>query len=100
MNNQTIQIKRKHYDKWERLREAERVLNKLNIHFESHNMHLQWIIETSTEDISISSNSIRKDVVTSTLFMIFPSFYNLIGFAFRTLHKCFTSFKSRGKQAI
>ena len=47
-----IQIKLKHYDKWERLREAQKVFKKLNVKHEIHNNGIHWIIEYNDTEIN------------------------------------------------
>ncbi len=45
-------IKKIHYDKWERLREAEKVFKQLDIKFDSHNQHLHWIFQHNDQEIN------------------------------------------------
>ena len=46
-----IQIKLKHYDRWERLREAKNTFNKNNIKFNVYNNGIQWVVYNDEEEI-------------------------------------------------
>ncbi len=49
--NNTIYIEAKIYDKWERLREAQKIFNRLNIKYYMHNGGIQWLVENGEEEL-------------------------------------------------
>jgi len=51
MNENIIYVKAKNYDKWERMREAQKIFNSLNIKFKVFNNGIQWIIYNEDEEL-------------------------------------------------
>ena len=47
----TIYIESKNYDKWERLREAQKIFNQYNIKFNMFNNGIQWIVYHKDEEL-------------------------------------------------
>ncbi len=46
-----VHIKLKHYDKWERLREANKIFTTLNIGFNIYNGGIHYVIDHKDEEI-------------------------------------------------
>ena len=51
MNENIVYVQAKNYDKWERLREAQKVFNSLNIKYYMHNGGIQWLVEYGDEEL-------------------------------------------------